>query len=162
MIFFRGVGVGVRGRVYGPRRDQGKQTEKNPDKASVSRSNDTEKYLPCWEGCVVEAGEAVGTAVDITVGSDDDVSVKEHDKNTLTQYFSLAQFVSDLAREKKRKRKRKKQNKTKGNYIQPPSWPHAWSIEDLLYMAQMMRTCACWTNAENPEGLFLARSGSPS
>ena len=41
--------------------------------------------------------------------------------NTLTQYISLAQFVSDLAREKKRKRKRKKQNKTKGNYIQPPS-----------------------------------------
>ena len=56
--------------------------------------------------------------------------------NTLTQYFSLAQFVSDLAREKKRKRK--KQSKTKGNYIQPPSSPHAWSIEDLLYMAQMM------------------------
>ena len=157
MIFFRGVGVGVRGRVYGPRRGQGKQTKKNPDKASISRSNDTEKYLPCWEGCFVEAGEAVGTAVDITVGSDDDASVKEHDKNILTQYFSLAQFVSDLAREKKRKRKRKMQNKTKGNYIQPPNWPHAWSIEDLLYMAQMMRT-----NAGNPEGLFLARSGSPS
>ena len=63
----------------------------------------------------------MGTAVDITVGSDDDASVKEHDKNTLTQYSSLAQFVSDLAREKKRKRKRKMQNKTKGNYIQPPS-----------------------------------------
>ena len=59
----------------------------------------------------------MGTAVDLTVGSDDDASVKEHDKNTLAQYFSLAQFVSDLAREKKRKRK----NKTKGNYIQPPS-----------------------------------------
>ena len=63
----------------------------------------------------------MGTAVDITVGSDDDASVKEHGKNTLTQYFSLAQFVSDLTREKKRKRKRKMQNKTKGNYIQPPS-----------------------------------------
>ena len=63
----------------------------------------------------------MGTAVDITVGSDDDASVKEHDNNTLTQYFSLAQFVSDLATEKKRKRKRKMQNKTKGNYIQPPS-----------------------------------------
>ena len=63
----------------------------------------------------------MGTAVDITVGSDDDASVKEHDKNTLTQYSSLAQFVSDLAREKKRKTKRKMQNKTKGNYIQPPS-----------------------------------------
>ena len=55
------------------------------------------------------------------MGSDDDASVKEHDKNTLTQYSSLAQFVSDLAREKKRKTKRKMQNKTKGNYIQPPS-----------------------------------------
>ena len=40
--------MGVRGRVYGPRRGQGKQTKKKTtDKASISGSNDTEKYLPC-------------------------------------------------------------------------------------------------------------------
>ena len=33
------------------------------------------------------------TAVDITADSDDDISVKEHDKNTLTQYcFQLFEY----------------------------------------------------------------------
>ena len=86
--------------------------KENPDKASVSRSNDTENYLPCWEGWFVEANEAVETAFDITAGSDDDASVKEQDKDTDTTLFpvvwvlyflfphcfSLAQFVSDCTR----------------------------------------------------------------
>ena len=52
------------------------------------------------------------TAVGITVASDDDASVKEHDENTdnkivssclsiiflISSLFSLAQFVSDLVR----------------------------------------------------------------
>ena len=69
------------------------KTKENPDKASVSRSNDTENYLPCWEGWFVEAGKAVETAFDITAGSEDDASVKVHDKNTLTQYrFQLFKY----------------------------------------------------------------------
>ena len=55
---------------------------------------------------------------------------------------------------------KKKRKENGANYIQP-SWPHAWSLEGLQYMAQTMRTCACWINAGNPEGQFLARSGSP-
>ena len=86
--------------------------KKIPDKASISRSNDTENYLPCWEGWFVEANEAVETAFDITAGSDDDASVKEQDKDTDTTLFpvlwvlfflfppcfSLAKFVSDCTR----------------------------------------------------------------
>ena len=106
-----GEGEGGGGRVHGPSRIQGKK-KKIPDKASMSRSNDTENYLPWWEGWFVEANEAVETAFDITAGSDDDASVKEQDKNTDTTLFpvvwvlyflfphcfSLAQFVSDCTR----------------------------------------------------------------
>ena len=227
-IFF--LGGGGKGRVYRPSRSQGvnkNKTKENPDKASVSRSNDTENYLPCWEGWFVEAGKAVETAFDITAGSEDDASVKVHDKNTLTQYrfqlfkyyisffFIVLIFLCSICRwlcqncyrwlggdyalmvkcevighdggileklfflrvykqrrspgEKKKqtnknknKQTNKKNKKKKRGTFQPPSWPHAWSIEDLLYMAQTMKTCACWTNAGNSEGQFLARSGSPS
>ena len=70
-----------------------KKKKDNSDKASISRSNDTENYLPCWEGWFLEAGKAVETAFDITAGSEDDASVKVHDKNTLTQYcFQLFKY----------------------------------------------------------------------
>ena len=39
-------GGGGEGRVHGPSGTQGKKN-KIPDKASISRSNDTENYLPC-------------------------------------------------------------------------------------------------------------------
>ena len=53
-----------------------KQTNKQKQhvEASISRSNDTENYSPCWEGWFVEVAK---TAVDIRAGSDEDASVKE-------------------------------------------------------------------------------------
>ena len=74
--------------VHGPSRIQSKK-KKNPDKASISRTNDTENQLPCREGWFVEANEAVETAFDITEDSDDDASVKKQDKNTDTTLFPV-------------------------------------------------------------------------
>ena len=53
--------------------------------ASITRSNDTENYLPFWEGWFVE-GDAEETAFVITAGSDDDASAKEYTIRILTQY----------------------------------------------------------------------------
>ena len=91
--------------------------------------------------------------------------VIDHDGGILEKlFFSLRVYKQRRSpgEKKTNKQTNTKNKKKKRGTFQPPSWPHAWSIEDLLYMAQTMKTCACWTNAGNSEGQFLARSGSPS
>ena len=52
---------------------------------NISRSKDTENYPPSGGGLLVESGKALETAVCITVASDDDAFVKEHDNNMHTR-----------------------------------------------------------------------------
>ena len=49
--------------------------------ANTSWSKDTENYPPSGVGLIVESSKAVETSVGITVASDDDTSVGEHDNN---------------------------------------------------------------------------------
>ena len=53
-----------------------------------------------WEGFLVESGKAVETAVGITVSSDDDAFVEEHDNNIRTldcfQLFEYLEFFKFL------------------------------------------------------------------
>ena len=46
-----------------------------------SWSKDTENYPPSGGGLIAESGKALETSVGITVASDDDTSVGEHDNN---------------------------------------------------------------------------------
>ena len=50
---------------------------------NTSRSKDTENYL------LVESGQGLETAVGITVASDKDTFVDEHDNNTHTRLFPV-------------------------------------------------------------------------
>ena len=48
---------------------------------NTSWSKDTKNYPPCGRGLLVEYGKAVEMSVTITVASDDDASVGEHNNN---------------------------------------------------------------------------------
>ena len=72
---------------------QQKQKQNKRTSPIQVEGTNADNYAPCLEGWFVEVREVVETAVGITAGSDDNTSVKEHDKITDTRNcFQLFEY----------------------------------------------------------------------
>ena len=73
--------------------NKNKNKNKTKELVQYKLKEQTHNYAPCWEGWFVEVRELEETAVGITAGSDDNTSVKEHDKITDTRNcFQLFEY----------------------------------------------------------------------
>ena len=82
--------------VYGEKKKQQHQQKQKQNKRTSPiqvEGTNADNYARCWEDWFVEVRELEETAVGITAGSDDNTSVKEHDKITDTRNcFQLLKY----------------------------------------------------------------------